>query len=225
MMQKLVMRRWGLFARVSRHALLALAAASGFPADCARAQESGGSSDTAARIAGAEEALADEIRNLFRDAHAQYRMKNHAEAERLFADCYALYQASKEHLSAPEKLAPMVRECERYFETLAVIRKREAMIGKWQARLTAQRLNSFSVKDTGLSETLEYYRQRVAKAFGEEPPNFVFQGEKSKLARTVTLDLQDVSALVVLNELAQQVGWEVRFERAAIVFAEKAKVQ
>jgi len=204
-----------------------LAVASGFlwTANCVKALESGESPDAAAKIAGAERALADEIRNLFQEAHAQYRMKNHAEAERLFSDCYALYQASKEHLSAPEKLTPMVRECERYFETLAMIRKRDAAIGKWQARLTAQRLNSFSVKDTGLAETLEYYRQRVAKAFGEQPPNFVFQGERSKLSRTVTLDLQEVSALVVLHELARQVGWEVRFERTAIVFAETAKVQ
>lgn len=182
-------------------------------------------SETDERITEAEQELAEEIRRVYAQAHLKFRMKSHAEAERLFRDCYALYQASVEHLSDPEDLAPMVKDCERHLEDLSFLRKREAAAGGWQARLKVLRLKQFRVSDAELGKTLEYFRQRVAETMRADPPDFVFLAGIPNVRQRVTLDLEDVNAIDILQELAQRAGWEVRFEKQAIVFAETAKVQ
>lgn len=173
--------------------------------------------------AAAEVQLVGEIRRVFLNAQTQFRMKGHARAEHLFADCYALCQASLAHLSRPEDVTKVMAECERHLELLGRKRKFEAAQGRWQARLEALKFEQFLVRDAGLAATLEYFRNRVAKAAGEELPNFVFSGKTEKLDRVVSLDLKGVNALVVLQELAFKAGWVVRFEKEAIVFSETAK--
>lgn len=91
--------------------------------------------------------------------------------------------------------------------------------------MTALRMDRFSVTNADLGATLEYFRQRVAKSMGEQPFNFVFAAGIPKATQRVTLDLQDVNAIHVLRALAESAGWEVRFERRAIVFAETEKVR
>lgn len=177
------------------------------------------------RVEEAERELAEEIRRLYLKAHVRYRMKDYAGAERFFGDCYALYQASREHFSGSSDLAALSGECERHMQDLAILRRREAISGGWKARLTALRLNRFTVHDAELGATLEYFRQRVAKSMNQDPPNFVFADGTPKASQRVTMDLEDVNAIDVLTLLADTAGWEVRFEKRAIVFAQKATVQ
>lgn len=177
------------------------------------------------RVVEAERELAGEIRRLYLKAQVRYRMKDYAGAERLFGDCYALYQASRKHFSDPTDLATLSGECERHMQDLAFLRQREALSGGWKARLTALRLDRFAVHDAELGATLEYFRQRVAKSMNLEPPNFVFADGTPKASQRVTLDMEDVNAIDVLTLLAEAAGWEVRFEKRAIVFAQKATVQ
>lgn len=169
----------------------------------------------------AEQELTDEIRRIFLKANAQYQMKHYADAARLFGDCYALYLASADFLSAPSALRPMAESCERHLDHLARLRQQEAVAGGWQARMRALKLKQFRVQQAGLRETLEYFRQRVGKTMGVAPPAFVFAATVPQ--REVTLDLEDVNAIYVLEELAAKAGWEVRFEKHAIVFSELAK--
>lgn len=67
----------------------------------------------------AEKELMDEIRRIYLSANVKYQMKHYAEADRLFGDCYALFLASADYLSEPEKLGPMADDCERRLESLA----------------------------------------------------------------------------------------------------------
>ena len=59
------------------------------------------------RVVEAERELAEEIRRLYLKAHVRYRMRDYAGAERFFGDCYALYQASREHFSGSSDLAAL----------------------------------------------------------------------------------------------------------------------
>lgn len=95
------------------------------------------------RVAEAEREFAEEIRRLYLKGQARYRIRDYVSAERLFGDCYALYQASREHFSGSADLATLSRECERHMQDLAILRRREAISGGWQARLIIKNTSDY----------------------------------------------------------------------------------
>ncbi|HEY5791658.1 MAG TPA: hypothetical protein VIS74_00070 [Chthoniobacterales bacterium] len=173
----------------------------------------------------ADRALQQRIAELYRDGRNDYHAGNLTAAERELGECFSLYQQSLPYLLHPEKVAKVAGECEQTLRRVRSLQEFEAKAGGWRKRLQVLAFAQFEIRDADLSATMDYFQQRVGKAFGHTPPNFLYRLAPDKLKSKLTLELRNVTALEVLAAIESQMRIETKFEPHALVFVEAEEVE
>ena len=180
---------------------------------------------TVDRTAAAEERLVAEIRRMYGEAQALLNRADYPAAEKGFFDCVALCQAAEPQVRDAAPLRMVTKGCLAAIDKLGLTKRRTEALGEWKRRFAALEVPQFHVRDAELGTVLERLRLRSGELAGLQPPSFTYQLPPAMLQRRITLDLEGVPLLKVLETLMEMGRLEAHFQQYAVLFTEAPVVK
>jgi len=173
----------------------------------------------------AEARLLAEIRRMYGEAQTLLNRADYPAAEKGFFDCVALCQAAEPQVRDAAPLRLVSQGCLAAIDKLGLAKRRNEVLGEWKRRFAALEVPQFHVRDAELGTVLERLRRRSGELAGLPPPSFTYQLPPAVLQRRITLDLDRVPLLKVLETVLEMGRLEAHFQQYAVLFTEAAVVK
>jgi len=177
------------------------------------------------RTVAAEARLVAEIRRMYGEAQTLLNRADYPAAEKGFFDCVALCQAAEPQVRDAAPLRLVSPSCLAAIDKLGLAKHRNEALGEWKRRFAALEIPQFRVRDAELGAVLERLRRRSGELAGLPPPSFTYQLPPAVLQRRITLDLNRVPLLKVLETVMEMGRLEAHFQQYAVLFTEAAVVK
>ena len=162
---------------------------------------------------------------MYGEAQALLNRADYPAAEKGFFDCVALCQAAEPQVHDAAPLRTVMQGCLAAIDKLGLTKRRGEVLGEWKRRFAALEIPQFHVRDAELGTVLERLRLRSGELAGLPPPSFTYQLPPAMRQRRITLDLEGVPLLKVLETLMEMGRLEAHFQRYAVLFTEAPVVK